>query len=265
MKSSLLSIAGAALLLASCSQIDPDNRRVPAGDDFTPQRTVLIEEFTGQTCVNCPNGHSILKNLESKFNNIDHTGVISVGLHVREFGLPVAQGGFYTPEVDTYAAGFETAPSAKINRKTGILNSDQWTKAVLQEMQRPTSVTLPLLTAELHGGTITVAGEVVNSSSADLKNTKLQLWLVEDDITSWQFTSGGGVESAYNHHAVFRGAINGTNGATLELPAKKTTRFAPVTYPLPAQCSNDHLRIVAFIYTDSDGVLNATQAPVVPQ
>ena len=43
----------AALFLASCSHIDEDERLIyvkPA----PVERSVLIEDFTGQMCINCP-------------------------------------------------------------------------------------------------------------------------------------------------------------------------------------------------------------------
>lgn len=252
--------AAAILMLASCESTPVDERFVAVDPkDFVPQRTVLIEEFTGQTCVNCPNAHKLLNDLDAKFNVDGHVGFIVVGIHYSDFGLDVPRG-FVTPESNKYAADVPNAPSARINRRTDIIGTDLWTGSLLKEMVRKSSVEFDKITASLNsdGSGINIVGTV--SASETYTNAHLQLWLVEDDIVAPQLTEDG-ADANYVHHAVFRGAINGINGQPISLNANKDTKFKE-NYPLPEYVNKEHLRVVAFVYTAADGVLNAAQTEV---
>lgn len=256
--SSLPAIAASLLLFASCETTSPDERFFPVNDsEFRPQRTVLIEEFTGQTCVNCPNAHTLLGQLEERFNTNNHLGVLSVGIHIPLFGRE-APVGFVAPEAEEYSAGVESAPSARINRRTGIINTDKWTGEVLNEILRKSPISFGELTATLNAEswTISISGSVRALESVD-NDSKLQLWLVEDDIVKPQLTSDGPIKD-YIHHAVFRSAINGVKGEPIELKEHSTTSFEVKDYLLPEYVNLDNLRVVAFVYSDADGVLNAT-------
>ena len=55
----LLSLLVASAALAGCSGIDSDDRYITA-ESVTPQRAVLVEDFTGQNCVNCPAAHETI-------------------------------------------------------------------------------------------------------------------------------------------------------------------------------------------------------------
>lgn len=257
---SLLPAAAAAIMmLASCESTPVDERFATVDPtDFEPQRTVLIEEFTGQTCVNCPSAHELLNGLDARFNTDAHVGFIVVGIHYSDFGRP-APDGFVVPECDEYAAGVANAPSARINRRTDIIGTDLWTGALLNEMIRKSSVKFTGMTATLKdsGSKISIEGTVFASET--YKNARLQLWLVEDDIKKPQLTKDG-VIADYNHHAVFRAAINGVKGQAIDLKEKAEASFKIKDYPLPTYVNPENLRVVAFVYTDTDGILNAFQA-----
>ncbi len=258
--SSLPAAVAALLLLASCDSIPEDERFVPADSSFEPARTVLVEEYTGQTCVNCPGAHILMGDLEAKFNSREHVGIISVGIHIPMFGQ-AAPKGMVAVEADTYSQGVESAPSARINRRTDPLTTDRWTGSILQELVRKSPIVFTGLTADLTpDGQLSVDGKV--HSSENLKDTKLQLWLVEDDIKMPQLKPEGPVAD-YRHHSVFRAAINGVNGQNIELKEKKETPFHVSGFPVADYVNTDNLRVVAFVYNDADGVLNARQCGVV--
>ena len=258
--SSLPAALGAILMLASCESIPEDERYIPDDSSFEPVRTVLVEEYTGQTCVNCPGAHELMGNLEAKFNSPDNVGIISVGIHIPTFGRP-APSGMVAVEAETYSQGVESAPSARINRRTDPLTTDRWTGSILSELMRKSPIVFTELTADLKAdNTISVSGKV--HSSENLADTKLQLWLVEDDIMLPQLKPEGPVAD-YVHHSVFRAAINGVNGQSIDLQEKKETPFHVANFPLAEYVNPENIRIVAFVYSDADGVLNARQCNAV--
>lgn len=253
--------AAAIVSLASCESTPLDERFKPAGDSFEPQRTVLIEEYTGQKCVNCPEAHKLLKELEARFNSDERVGVISVGIHIPMFGT-AAPVGYVAPEADRYSEGVESAPSARINRRTEVLTSDQWTGKLIAEVIRKAPLEIDNLKATLNadGKSIAISGDI--SVTDEVAKSKLQLWLVEDDITGLQLLPGNQFDFAYNHHSVFRAAINGINGQDVSLTSGKVTPFEITSYPLADYVTAANLRVVAFVYNDNDGVLNAAHVNV---
>lgn len=259
--SSLLAATAAILTLASCESTPTEKRFVAVDDSsFEPQRTVLIEEYTGQTCVNCPGAHKLLGELEGRFNTANHTGIISVGIHIPNFGRP-APAGLVAPEGQEYSVGVDAAPSARINRRTGVVSTDRWTGAVINEIIRKSPVTFTELNANLKsdGKNISISGKIY--AADNIKNARLQLWLVEDDIVAPQLLPDG-ADANYVHHSVFRGAINGINGKQIDLKEKKETAFEVKSYPMADYVNTANLRVVAFVFTDSEGVLNAHHAKI---
>ncbi len=258
---SLLPAAAAAIMmLASCESTPVEERFVAVdSNDFVPQRTVLIEEFTGQTCVNCPSAHELLNGLDARFNNPDHVGFIVVGIHYSDFGMDAPRG-FVVPECNEYAVGVANAPSARINRRTDIIGTDLWTGSLLSEMIRKSSVKFTGMTASLKASDSKISIEGTVYASETYKNARLQLWLVEDDIVAPQLTKDGPIAD-YVHHAVFRATLNGVKGQAIDIKEKTETSFKLNDYPLPTYVNPRNLRVVAFVYTDTDGVLNATQSP----
>jgi hypothetical protein len=79
LKNILLGAASAIAIFATvaCQEVDPNDRLIyvkPA----EAGRAVLIEDFTGQNCKNCPNGTTIINDI-IKTHGEDK--VIAVGIH----------------------------------------------------------------------------------------------------------------------------------------------------------------------------------------
>ena len=99
------------LSISACTEIAPV---VPALGD----RKVLVEEFTGVRCVNCPAGASELDNLRGIYG--DRLVVVSV--HAGEFSPPFSDSrfDFRTPEGEALEKRLGAPlgyPTAVINRK----------------------------------------------------------------------------------------------------------------------------------------------------
>lgn len=56
-------LMASAMVLGGCDQVDENDRLIelPAVES---QRVVLLEEFTGQRCINCPAAHEVVKGLK---------------------------------------------------------------------------------------------------------------------------------------------------------------------------------------------------------
>lgn len=78
-------ICAAALSLMACSNIDEDDRFIEV-EPVEVAKRVLIEDFTGQRCVNCPNASEMIESLQEQYGA---ENVIAVGIHSGPFSKTV--------------------------------------------------------------------------------------------------------------------------------------------------------------------------------
>ena len=245
------------LLLAACDHIDEDERYIyvkPAA----VQRTVLIEDFTGQGCVNCPKATEVITQLEEQYPD----GVIAVAIHCGPFARS-ATGTRYplgTDEGDAYYQhwNFDRQPIGMVNRQ-GLSDYTDWTTLVHKMVQ----LTAPLSIAVQADADPDIRQlNVVATIMAIDGNVgaNLQLWLVEDGIVNAQYMPDGSVNRAYVHNHVLRRAINGTWGEQVTLGEGQTATIDH-SIALEEGWNMEHLRVVAFVY-DNTGVLQAAQTNV---
>lgn len=257
----ILTVSLAAFMLVGCEESIPADRRYTPADVHEAKRAVLVEEYTGVKCINCPQGHKALEDIEGVFNtpgNLEMgAGVIVVGIHIPNWGQEAAKGGLIAPEAASLTPDGITPPQARINRTSGVINRDQWAKYIIDEIYVEPDITFsPSLLAELKDNSLKVSGRV--ESTANFPDATLHVWLVEDNIIKTQSLPDGSRDKGYVHKNVFRGCVNGVNGKQFALQRNSARDFS-YTYPLNPDWKVENLRVVAFIETEADGVLNATQ------
>ncbi len=234
------------LLLWGCSQIDESERFVyvkPAA----VKRTVLIEEFTGQRCVNCPDAALEVENLQAQYGEENiiavgiHSGPLAVFSSGEVVGLRTELGDAYYNHYDV-----EMEPTAMINRRSGVVRRDKWASMIYSELQAETTLQLSVDCNQISTAQINVAVEAV---VAEAVRGKLQLWLTEDSIIAPQMMPDGTMNPRYIHRHVLRSAINGTWGEEVDWKSGDLPVLT-YTFPIDSQWNREHLFIVAFVYTD---------------
>lgn len=253
----LFAILPMLLALVACDSVDEDERFIEM-PQVTASRNVLLEEFTGQNCVNCPSAHRVIEALREQYGE----SMISVSIHAGNFAFdegvmePAFQT-FKTPEGDTYANmwGIQEYPSGVVDRRSGVLMSDAWSASIYNELQRPTNIDIDLTAVVTEDG-ISVTTEL--RPTEDI-NGHLQLWVVEDSISSYQ-VDGSARLFDYVHNNVYRASVNGVGGEEVKLQKSVYQKYFD-TVPLKERWNIDNLRIVAFVY-DNSGVLQVVQTKV---
>ena len=87
----------------------------------------------------------------------------------------------------------------------------------------------------------------------EMKGNKLQLWITESNINAVQ-QHGGTLNRNYLHNHVYRASVNGLWGEEANIP------YSNVHYiPLRENWDIENLSVVAFVYNDTDGVLQVTE------
>ena len=70
--------------LAGCDEVDEQDRFISMGD-VEVKRNVLLEDFTGQDCSNCPTAHEVVASLKEQYGD----AVVAVAVHATSvFGIP---------------------------------------------------------------------------------------------------------------------------------------------------------------------------------
>ena len=281
MKKTILSIfvIVSAILFFSCDKIETPIAKKPLNtggltwDDSTyiesssTMRKVLIEEFTGHTCTNCPQGAAELENLISTYG----AQVVPMGIHsdatfcdprVLSDGSPAQfingvaayTTDFRTVDGDEYRNTFNVngIPKGFVSRRANgtPFGFGQW-ESEFQAIQNDVpKVSIGLST--LYNDSSRTVKAVVNTTwlVSSPGNYKLQIQLVEDSLVDWQLNNGVDVPD-YTHRHVFRGSINGSWGSAIPTSNQGDTNTQEFSYIIPDHFKKKDCIIVAFVYQDN--------------
>lgn len=259
----LLSLLGMAIMLQGCDEISEQDRYIEL-PPITADRAVLLEDFTGQNCVNCPDAHDVMTELVNQYGP---DKVVAVSIHCGDFGISVKRTNF-----DKNYIGLMSEEGNAINSAYGInqwpmgvvdmgqpLTVDQWSGAVREALMTPSDVTLQASADVTATDVINIEAHVQSSLYVD---ASIQFWIVEDGIVARQRSSQGLI-SDYIHNNVFRAMVFSPEGKSISLTREGVTVNGEI-----AVRNNEHerwnidnLSVVAFVF-DKSGVRQVTKVPV---
>ncbi len=253
--------AAALVFAASCSNIDEDERLIYVKPADVAKH-VLIEDFTGQACVNCPAATAVITSLQEQYGE---DNVIAVGIYSGSFGSNVS-GTLYplTTETGNYyynLYGVSEQPSAMIDRHGVNSNYAAWPADVYNYIQNTSKLDLAVENSyddESRTAEITVSGMGIEAVSGTL-----QVWLIEDGITGWQKQSDGSTDPEYIHNHVFRTAVNDIDGESFSV-SEGSTQTRTFTITLDDDWAAENVSAVAIV-ADSGGVIQSVKAPIIPK
>jgi len=248
-----------ALLLAACDVKDDDERYIPS--NAVRNKAVLIEDFTGQNCSNCPLAADVITNLQTLFGADTiisvaiHGGSLALNEETSPYGLANAQGYDYHTRW-----GVEAWPSGMVDRTGGLLEYSQWTSAAMKRMRETPKVSIDLsnLTFDTTTDSLTLTPRVTAAEDVD---GKLQVWLTESHIAGYQRMPSGISNRSYEHNHVFRASVNAPYGEQMVVPANHTV--APTYgYKLKSTWKAENLSVVVFFFNETDGVMQVTERKI---
>ena len=252
-------IACILLMLSSCNSIDEDDRLIYVAPTAVG-RCVLIEDFTGQTCLNCPRAALDIEELQKQYGA---DTVIAVAIHSGPLALKPSASvvGLRTDLGDLYYSHWkvESQPSGLINRKGAPTNDSQWASLVHNELQQQATVNIKL-TVSYDATTKRAHVKTAMTSLGAAVSGKLQLWLVEDGIKAIQRMPDGKYNREYIHNHVLRKAINGDWGEDVTFD-KTATMEKEADVQIDNGQMAEHMSVVAFVYND-EGVLQVTRQSI---
>ncbi len=240
------------LALASCDDV-PVSERLTYVEPPEVGRAVLIEDFTGQYCVNCPRATEEIERLVEQYGD---SVVIAVAIHSGPFskqkGTPSP---LYTEVGDMYFThwGLSAQPVGLVDRIFGgmAFSFTDWGAGVNYELTNSKAPVTFVTSTTLDKDTRQASIEVQTIGLDSVKvSGKLQVWLVEDSIDNFQLMPDGSTQEHYNHMHVLRACVNDPWGDGLYVyRGEVVTNTYNIT--LDPAWVPEHCAIVTFLYDDS--------------
>jgi len=261
-----------SISLLSCDKVDaPYKEEVEKPIDTTNKihKKVLLEDFTGHKCINCPAAHEIghdLTNIYGEDNLI--IASIHAGFYASPQNAPFDYD-FRTVAGSDYANffGVQNYPMGLVDRINDggdyLLDVNKWGSTIAQQFNETANLGItinPNLQVDKLSAEIKL--QFVSTVS---KAASIQIWIVEDSIIKAQTTPEGDVTD-YVHNHVLRKAVNGTWGENL--PAtnyqngdEETISFSD--FQLGSDWVAEQLSLIVFVYdNESKRVLQVEEKKI---
>lgn len=282
---SVLAIVG--LLFPQCDKIEEPYLETPSGPDPDPDpdpdptapqdRNILLLDFTGHQCGNCPGGHRTIKQLQNSFGE----RLIPIAVHATYFARFDTGASKYNYNF-TCAEGIELAGETNGNSgyfpvtvlPQGVVNSfakdkvevqGNWGTEVGEYIGQKTKFNIDIeseLNDDESQSQLNITVTAIENADLDLK---LGVYIVESGIINWQLDYSADPQDIpdYTHDHVLRGSYNGTFGESLnnESSISKDQVFEKsYSLNLGSDWVVDNCYAIAFVYdNDSKEILHVKE------
>jgi len=262
MKNYLLSgIAIVSLfLVSSCDKTEAPYKNpivVPPGE-----RKVLVEDFTGHKCGNCPRASRDLYKLKEDYGD----RLIIMAVHAGNFATPFPPSApYYTYDfrntvsttLDTdFGISLAGNPNGMVNRRlvngSYILSATKWDDEVVNVLSSNEPVPVKITVSPSFNETTRqlTAGVNLEFSTTLTAPHKLCVFMVEDSIVNWQkdYDVTPNDIPDYVHREVLRGSMNGTYGEAIENTAVNDIVNKSYTTTINPEWDAKHMALIVFLY-----------------
>lgn len=250
----------------ACTDIN-EEERFDGPQAVEAKKNVLIEDFTGQRCTNCPLAADEIQTLQQTYGS---KRLIAVSIHGGQLSLDedtYAQAGLANAQGLEYNThwGLESWPKGMVDRSGGLIDYEQWNGAALRRFSIAPKVDLsvPSLSYNEEERTVFITVDVKGNDNV---SGKLQVWLTESDITALQFlpeSKGGGYDRNYTHNHVFRASVNEPYGESMTVAGGEIEE-RQYNYTLPHDYwKAENMAAVIFFYNEADGVMQVIDTKLI--
>jgi hypothetical protein len=238
----------------------------------TPHQRVLLEDFTGHDCGNCPNGHLRAAELLESIGD----DIAVVAIHAGSLAEPLQPdypNDWTTPEGQYYLltqVGQDIMPKGRINRRPGastIFSPSAWSAQVSEAIAEVPNVNLQVKANYQPDGNhwnVHVFSEWLQNS---IGNYKLVIMLTESGIVAPQlyYDSNPSYIPDYHHEHMLRATGTGATGRSVYVnPIAGTNDVESYTFEWNDEWIADSCEVIAFL-TDGDNgrVMNVAKTKLV--
>ena len=221
----------ALLLLVGCDAVERPDRWREDPAPIVPRRNVLLVDFTGQRCSNCPAAADLLHSLTS---GPAGARIIPVSVHGGALALSTdaSPRGLAGPDARrlTDEARVSSWPQGTVDRPVGgtLLRPSAWNAALAERLALAADADAAAQQSLVADAHVALATRTLSytlrprhltdaAGQADAE-TYLHLWLVEDSITAPQTLADGTERADYLHRHVLRLDLTGPSAHRLAAP-----------------------------------------------
>lgn len=274
LKNYLYTTATALVILSftsACDNISEDDRFIiedkPVASPHAVPKNLLIQEFTGVRCPNCPTGAQAIHNIQ-----VSNPGkVIAVGLHAEGGGTQTrpwnSAQDFRTPEAQVLYSYYKPSglPSAVFN---GVISGElpaQWATIADRYLLEEGKMTISLSSDYIADNRkATVKYEITFTDNLS-ENLNLMVWLTEDGIIGRQ-SSGSETLRDYVHNHVLRKSFFSSDwGENLGTSFNNGDKiYGEISTTIDENWVAENCHVVAFVQRfDNKEVMQATEISVI--
>ena len=263
----------ALTLMVACKPMPESERFIPNEMETSKGRSVLIEDYSGVGCVNCP--IAAKKITEAAVPHGDKVVIVALHGSDTEVGTQSKEDpkGLYSPEAATYLERLQSGgslPVATFNRRPLASNGSksysdsypQWPAEMqaIRELSQLYKIDLQVSESDRKVTTQCTATALDPTAQESAPELYLQLWLIEDDIVAPQHFRKE-LDKAYQHNHIFRQTLNGIDGEPYGL-GKSYDKTSAIEREV---IEPNHCSVVAILYDHKTGeVYEVAKAPLSP-
>jgi thiol-disulfide isomerase/thioredoxin len=276
--SKLLFIAFATVYIVACDKVDapyketvvlPPIDTTTNKDDttavFDEVRKVLIEDYTGHQCGNCPLAAEKLEELKNAYGNQVVPMAVHAGFFAETAASPfdVDYRNTVATELDIYFGNSVAGnPNGMVNRQgypnTHILNLNSWSSVLTPFTTVNPDVVLAIRNSFNKSSNIVETTVYSKFKKTLTGNYKLCVYVLEDSIIGAQtdYRLNPDVIEDYHFEHMLRASFNGTWGETIATdPVASETNIYRKKYSMSLSGKlmniNHPCEVVAFVYNDA--------------
>jgi hypothetical protein len=257
-------LAALSILTSNCEEVaplvnpitDPGNNNEPIPVE-QQTRQVLIEEFTGVRCVNCPAGSQAIEDLLA----IHGQRLVAISIHAGSFSAPYPNSlyDFRTiagSNLLSYLGEPLGYPTAVVNRKLFDgefalqLGRQKWAGAIATDLQAPPKVKLDIKrNYNPVSRQLDVIVSIYPQENLTMPDVRISAAITENNIADLQLTPDSGTpDPNYKHKHVLRMMLTSYDGNPINEALTNgsviTRQYSTV---LPAAWRAEECAIVAFV------------------
>lgn len=241
------------LLIFGCEEIPPEITLCQTN------RVVLVEEFTGIDCVNCPTGSEKLEQISAQ----NPGKIIVIGIHAGFFAT--SHNGFDLrcqdgQDLEQYLGPVQGYPAAAINRKIYQnesqlpLDANKWAGLINAEVCQPPIAELTINAT--YDNIDSTASVIVDVSKGQFFNEKLShdlavtILITESNIVGYQKTPSG-TELNYIHKHVLRDVLSTDYKGDVIITKGNIIDNKQIiinNYKIPVGWNPENCHVIAFVH-----------------
>jgi thiol-disulfide isomerase/thioredoxin len=238
------------------------------------QRRILIEDFTGHKCGNCPRAAEKLAQIHQIYGD----KVVSYAVHAGFFAQPDAYG-IYTNDYRTpvgddinnfFGNSMAGLPNGLVNRKefngSAIVEYNAWASKVNELLLLPPDAQITMTPQYTASNRSFKIDATIKALTEIESGARIVFYLTEDSIKSPQkdYSLSPADIIEYYHRHVLRGSVNGSWGNEINTSTLTEGQTVDVSYTttIPASWNENKVSVVAVLYKSNKEVIQVEEKKI---